>query len=149
MLAHPVLKIWIIQEPNKVALWNKQHFEERNLVDYAPCLTPLILKLGARRWWVVSTTLRLLYPRKDPVPISQEAGWAQVLSGRVVKCCFHRLSIRTVQPVASRYTDRILCQNRKHLSELLSLWNVLHQDWFIFWYWLCECQCNVQTCHCY
>jgi hypothetical protein len=25
----PVFKIWIIQEPNKVALWNKRHFEER------------------------------------------------------------------------------------------------------------------------
>src|SRR5215468_3717085 len=47
--------------------------------------------LGARRGWVVSTTPRPLYPRKrpgthctggwvgprkDPVPIVQEAGWA-------------------------------------------------------------------------
>jgi hypothetical protein len=30
--------------------------------------------LGARREWVVSTTPRPLYPRKDPVPIVQEAG---------------------------------------------------------------------------
>jgi hypothetical protein len=29
ILAHPVFKTWIIQEPNKVALWNKRHFEER------------------------------------------------------------------------------------------------------------------------
>ena len=28
-LAHPVYKMWIIQEPNKLALWNKLHFEER------------------------------------------------------------------------------------------------------------------------
>ena len=28
ILAHPVFKMWIIQKPNKVALWNKQHFEE-------------------------------------------------------------------------------------------------------------------------
>jgi len=28
ILAHPVYKIWIIQEPNKLALWNKLHFEE-------------------------------------------------------------------------------------------------------------------------
>jgi hypothetical protein len=28
ILAHPVYKIWIIQEPKKVALWNKRHFEE-------------------------------------------------------------------------------------------------------------------------
>jgi hypothetical protein len=25
----PVFKMWIIQEPYKVALWNKRHFEER------------------------------------------------------------------------------------------------------------------------
>ena len=27
--AHSVYKMWIIQEPNKVALWNKLHFEEK------------------------------------------------------------------------------------------------------------------------
>ena len=26
--AHTVYKMWIIQEPNKLALWNKLHFEE-------------------------------------------------------------------------------------------------------------------------
>ena len=25
----PVYKMWIIQEPNKLELWNKLHFEER------------------------------------------------------------------------------------------------------------------------
>ena len=29
ILAHPVYKIWLIQEPNKLALWNKLHFEEK------------------------------------------------------------------------------------------------------------------------
>jgi hypothetical protein len=29
ILAHPVFKMWIIQEPNKVELWNRRHFEER------------------------------------------------------------------------------------------------------------------------
>jgi len=29
ILAHPVYKLWIIQEPNKLALWNKLHFEEK------------------------------------------------------------------------------------------------------------------------
>jgi len=29
ILAHPVGKMRIIQEPNKVALWNKRHFEEK------------------------------------------------------------------------------------------------------------------------
>ena len=27
ILAHPVFKMWVIEKPNKVALWNKQHFE--------------------------------------------------------------------------------------------------------------------------
>ena len=29
ILAHPVHKMWIIQEPNKLALWNKLHFEDK------------------------------------------------------------------------------------------------------------------------
>ena len=29
ILTHPVGKMRIIQEPNKVALWNKRHFEEK------------------------------------------------------------------------------------------------------------------------
>ena len=28
ILAHPVYKMWIIQEPNTLELWNKLHFEE-------------------------------------------------------------------------------------------------------------------------
>jgi hypothetical protein len=36
----------------------------------------LFPNLGARRGCVVSITPRPLYPRKDPVPIVQEAGWA-------------------------------------------------------------------------
>ena len=27
ILAHPVFKMWVIQKPNKVALWNKRHLE--------------------------------------------------------------------------------------------------------------------------
>ena len=27
--AHPVYKMWIIQEPKKLSLWNKLHFEEK------------------------------------------------------------------------------------------------------------------------
>ena len=27
--AHPVYELWLIQEPNKLALWNKLHFEEK------------------------------------------------------------------------------------------------------------------------
>jgi len=33
-----------------------------------------ILKLGSKRWWVVSAMTRPLYPReKEPVPIVQDA----------------------------------------------------------------------------
>ena len=37
ILAHPVFKMWVIQKPNKVALWNKRHFEGKN-GDYTACL---------------------------------------------------------------------------------------------------------------
>jgi len=30
--------MWIIQEPKKLALWNKQRFEEEKNRDYAVCL---------------------------------------------------------------------------------------------------------------
>ena len=29
ILAHPMYKMWIIQVPNTLELWNKQHFEEK------------------------------------------------------------------------------------------------------------------------
>jgi len=29
ILAHPVYKMWIIQTPNALELWNKLHFEEK------------------------------------------------------------------------------------------------------------------------
>ena len=38
ILAHPVYKMWIIQEPNKLALWNKLHFEEKKNGEYRACL---------------------------------------------------------------------------------------------------------------
>ena len=37
ILAHPVFKMWVIHKPNKVALWNKRHFEEKK-GDYTACL---------------------------------------------------------------------------------------------------------------
>ena len=27
----PVYKMWVMQKPNKVALWNKRHFEEKKM----------------------------------------------------------------------------------------------------------------------
>jgi len=35
ILAHPVYKMWIIQEQNKLELWNKLHFEEKKRRVYA------------------------------------------------------------------------------------------------------------------
>ena len=31
ILAQPVFKMWVIEKPNKVALWNKRHFEEKKI----------------------------------------------------------------------------------------------------------------------
>ena len=38
IVAHPVYKIWIIQEPNTLQLWNKLHYEEKKNGEYIPCL---------------------------------------------------------------------------------------------------------------
>ena len=38
ILAHPVYKMLIIQEPNKLALWNKLYFEDRKNGEYRACL---------------------------------------------------------------------------------------------------------------
>ena len=42
ILAHPVCKMWIIQEPKKVALWSKRDFEEKN-GECAACLKYSVL----------------------------------------------------------------------------------------------------------
>ena len=39
ILAHSVYKMWIIQEPNTLEFWNKQHFEEgKKNRECIPCL---------------------------------------------------------------------------------------------------------------
>jgi len=38
ILAQPVYKMWIIQEPNMIDLWNKLHFEEEKNGECIPCL---------------------------------------------------------------------------------------------------------------
>ena len=45
ILAHPVYKIWITQEPNALELWNKLHFEEKKNGEYIPCLKYSVLNL--------------------------------------------------------------------------------------------------------
>jgi hypothetical protein len=69
----------------------------------------LILDLGAGRGWVISTTPRLLYPQGRP-GTNCTGGWVGCRAGLDVceKSRPHRdffFDLRTVQPVASRYTD--------------------------------------------
>jgi len=45
ILAHPVYKMWIIQEPNMLELWNKLHSEEKKNGEYKPCLKYSVLYL--------------------------------------------------------------------------------------------------------
>ena len=67
----------------------------------------LFLDHGTRRGLDVSITPRPHFtPGKDPVPIVQEAGWAPGRSGQVRKISSPLgFDPRTVQPVASRYTN--------------------------------------------
>ena len=63
---------------------------------------------GTGRGWGVSVTPRPPFtPRKDPVSIVQEAGWAPgpVWTGAENLAPSPGFDPRTVQPVASRYTD--------------------------------------------
>ena len=62
---------------------------------------------GTRRGWGVSITPWPLFtPGKDPVPIVQEAGWAQGRSGQVRKILAPPgFDPQTTQPVASHYTN--------------------------------------------
>ena len=72
-------------------------------------IAPTNTKPDARRW-VVSTTIRPLYPGKTPVPIVQEAEWASgpVWTARKTSTP-PGFDIRTVQRVASRcYGSAIL-----------------------------------------
>jgi hypothetical protein len=64
---------------------------------YSPTL---FLDLGTRRGWPLST------PGKDPVPTVQEAGWAPGPAWTGAEnLAPPGFDPRTVQPVASRYTD--------------------------------------------
>ena len=74
--------------------------------------------------WVLNVTPRLPYPGKDPVRIVQVAGWAPVPVWKVQKISSPPgFDPRTVQPVASRYTD---CAIRAHHVAVCSLCNSLY-----------------------
>ena len=50
-----------------------------------------------------------LPPGKEPVPVVQEAGWNPGRGGRVLKISpLPGFDPRTLQPVASRYTDWVI-----------------------------------------
>jgi len=67
----------------------------------------LFLDYGTRRGWGVSVTIQPIFtPGKNPVPIVQEAGWAPGPVGTGAQNLAPTgIRTRTVQPVASRYTD--------------------------------------------
>jgi hypothetical protein len=63
-----------------------------------------ILKLGSKRWWVVSAMTRPSYSlEKDPLPIVQDAGWASgpVWMGKMLEHTFNQPcgddSVKSVQ----------------------------------------------------
>ena len=49
ILAHSVCKMWIIQEPKNIALWNKRHFEEKN-GERAACLKYPVLIFAEKKY---------------------------------------------------------------------------------------------------
>jgi len=59
ILAHPVYKMWIIDEPNTLELWNKLHFEDIKRRVYtmfkllAPKLFFLILAHPVYKMWII------------------------------------------------------------------------------------------------
>jgi hypothetical protein len=66
--------------------------------------------LGTKWGWAVNVTPRPLYScERDPVPITQEAGWA---AGRAWTgaegLAFNGIHPRTVQSEARRYTDHTI-----------------------------------------
>jgi hypothetical protein len=83
------------------------HYRPELAQKVGRCIALLFLKLGARRWWVVSTTPRPLYPRERP-GTHCTGGWVGPRAG-LDMCEKSRpppeFDPRTVQPVASRYTD--------------------------------------------
>ena len=98
----------------------------------------LFLGYGTRRRWGVSVTPRpLLTPGKDPVPIVQEAEWAQGRPGHVRKISPPPgFDPRTVQPVASRYTDWATRPTRSRVCclHIQGKWiaSVVHLRWSHF-----------------
>jgi hypothetical protein len=62
-LAHPVCKMWIIQEPKKVALWNKRHLEEKEMesVQHVYKIQYVYLLKKYKKWDVLRVAVCLSY----------------------------------------------------------------------------------------
>ena len=95
-----------------------------------------------REGCVANATHRPFYPQeRDPVPILQEAGWAPgpVWTAAENLAPTGIQSMETVQPVASRYTDRAapvqnLSKKQRPLTENeVSTFICLHRP--TSWYW--------------
>jgi len=82
---------------------------------------------GTRRGWWVSVTPRPLFtPGKDPVPIVHEAGWAPgpVWTDAENLAPHPGFDPRSVQPVASRYTDWATGPTRKLYNNQINTFHV-------------------------
>jgi hypothetical protein len=88
--------------------WGKLHsFKGTESYRGSRSIALLIHDHSTRRGWGVRVTHRpLLTPRKDRVPIVQEVGWAPwSVWTSAENIAPQEFDPRTVQPVASRYTD--------------------------------------------
>jgi hypothetical protein len=87
---------------------------------YRYSCTLFFFNLGARWVWVVNATPRPLYPMEiDPIPILQEAG--ATASGPVWTGVgilpAPGIDLRTVQPIADRYTDCVIPAHDSRLTD--------------------------------
>jgi hypothetical protein len=85
---------------------NQSHYRFEQAYSVGRGVDLLFLDLGATRGWMVSTTPRPLYPRERP-GTHCTGGWVDLRAGLDVceKSRRPGFDPRTVQPVASHYTD--------------------------------------------
>ena len=112
----------------------------------------LFLDHGTRRGWGVSVTHHPIFtPRKDLVPIVQEVGWASgpIWTGAEILSP-PGFDSRSVQPVASHYTDYATRQMRNKVTEnaveLQLFLDIFFYEVYIYVF-LCVCAC-VCACVC-